>query len=236
MNGSGGSPGLVRRRIQEMQQTQLQAASSTSSSTSHSSQSRSSYTSHDRSTSRSPSRFLTSNQRSVSILLNFLFKLGVYMELKAMQSLQYISWNSSFQIVVRIYVLLYYSSNVGGNVGRTLLDIPKLQLNPLLQQQQNPGASFSTTSSSSKFISTSSNSLTSQNSSFTSSNSSSSSEVVSSSIRRKTNPILFSAPKPFNPHNPNVVAGVGGGPPGVTRSASAKDSPYGKPPELKPKR
>ena len=132
-------------------------------------------------------------------------------------------------------VLSYCSSNVGGNVDRTLLDIPKLQLNPLLQQQQNPGASFSTTSSS-KFISTSSNSLTSQNSSFTSSNSSSSSEVVSSSVRRKTNPILFSAPKPFNPHNPNVVAGVGGGPPGVARSASAKDSPYGKPPELKPKR
>ena len=76
MNGSGGSPGLVRRRIQEMQQTQLQAAaaSSTSSSTSHSSQSRISYTSHDRSTSRSPSRFLTSNQRSVSIR-NFLFQL-----------------------------------------------------------------------------------------------------------------------------------------------------------------
>ena len=130
-------------------------------------------------------------------------------------------------------VLSYCSSNVGGNVDRTLLDIPKLQLNPLLQQQQNPGASFSTTSSS-KFISTSSNSLTSQNSSFTSSNSSSSSEVVSSSVRRKTNPILFSAPKPFNPHNPNVATGVGA--PGVARSASAKDSPYGKPPELKPKR
>ena len=83
MNGSGGSPGLVRRRIQEMQQTQLQAtSSSTSSSTSHTSQSRSSYTSHDRSTSRSPSRFLTSNQRSVSTL-NFPFHLRALYGIKS---------------------------------------------------------------------------------------------------------------------------------------------------------